>query len=495
MSVIGKYLGGFMDFVTLDYYKIFLPLVVILVLFIGRQRRDTQVLLMLAMSYIFFWLASGWHILLLLTSTIIDWTAGKKIHQSDSQKIRKRWLIGSLTVNLGLLAIFKYLDFLIESWNLVSLKIGGTPELDSFGLLLPVGISFYTFQTMSYTIDIYRKKHTPYARFTDFACYAAFFPQLVAGPIVRSQHFLEQIQSPVKSNSYRFRMGLTLIIYGLVKKLVIADNVALHVNSIFIDGAPLDNIGLVWWGALCFGIQIYCDFSAYTDIALGSAHLIGIDLPENFESPYSSRSPQEFWRRWHISLSTWLRDYLYIPLGGSRGGTRVLVFALMGTMLLGGLWHGASWNFVLWGAMHGILLLAHRFITTFDILTKIFQIAPRTMILISWVITQYFIFMTWLVFRVEDTSMLFRSLKTFVGYDSHWDKLEFQESLPEIQLMTFSLVVIFVLMHGLSRKIGGFKNWMGRQNSFVWGICCGFLLTAIFLFRPAETVDFIYFRF
>lgn len=484
-----------MDFITLDYYKIFLPLVVILVLFIGRQRRDIQVLIMLAMSYIFFWLASGWHILLLLTSTIIDWTAGKKIHNSENKKVRERWLIGSLTINLGILAIFKYLDFLIESFNFVSLRFTGAPEIDSFGLLLPVGISFYTFQTMSYTIDIYRKKHDPYARFIDFACYAAFFPQLVAGPIVRSQHFLEQIKSPVKCNSYRFRIGLTLIMYGLVKKLVIADNVAIHVNSIFIDGAPLDNIGLVWWGALCFGIQIYCDFSAYTDIALGSAHLIGIDLPENFESPYTSKSPQEFWRRWHISLSTWLRDYLYIPLGGSRGGTRVLIFALMGTMLLGGLWHGASWNFVLWGAMHGLLLLSHRFITKFNFINKTFEIAPKTMFFISWIITQYFIFMTWLVFRVEDTSMLFRSLKTFIGYDSHWDKLEFQDSLPEVKVMTFCLVIIFVLMHGISRKIGGFKNWMGRQNSFVWGICCGFLLTAIFLFRPAETVDFIYFRF
>ena len=211
-----------MDFITLDYYKIFLPLVVILVLFIGRQRRDIQVLIMLAMSYIFFWLASGWHILLLLTSTIIDWTAGKKIHNSENKKVRKRWLIGSLTINLGILAIFKYLDFLIESFNFVSLRFTGAPEIDSFGLLLPVGISFYTFQTMSYTIDIYRKKHDPYARFIDFACYAAFFPQLVAGPIVRSQHFLEQIKSPVKCNSYRFRIGLTLIMYGLVKKLVIA---------------------------------------------------------------------------------------------------------------------------------------------------------------------------------------------------------------------------------------------------------------------------------
>ncbi|MFL2947248.1 MAG: MBOAT family O-acyltransferase [Candidatus Poseidoniales archaeon] len=484
-----------MDFVTPQYYTIFLPIVVVMVLFIGRQKRDLQVLMMLAMSYVFFWLASGWHILLLLTSTLVDWTASKKIHESEEQKMRKRWLVGSLTINLGLLAVFKYLDFLIETWNLASLRFDGAPELDSFGLLLPVGISFYTFQTMSYTIDIYREKHGPYERFLDFACYAAFFPQLVAGPIVRSQHFLEQIQKPVTSNPHRFRLGLTLIIYGLAKKLIIADNVALHANAIFADGVPLDNIGLVWWGALCFGIQIYCDFSAYTDIALGSGHLIGIELPENFKTPYAARSPQDFWRRWHISLSTWLRDYLYIPLGGSRGGTRVLITALMGTMLLGGLWHGASWNFVLWGAMHGVLLLAHRWLIQIDFIKNISISAPKTMFIGSWVVTQYFVFMTWLVFRVEDTSMMLRSLKSFMGIDAHWDQTEFLEALPEIKLLTFSLVCIFIIAHGFSGKIGGFKYWMAKQNPWVWGCCSGVLLTATFLLRPAETIDFIYFRF
>ena len=484
-----------MDFVTSEYYKIFLPIVVILVLFIGRQKRDLQVLVMLAMSYIFFWLASGWHVILLLTSTIVDWTAGKKIHSSSDGKHRKRWLIGSLTINLGLLAIFKYLDFLIETWNLASLRFDGAPELDTFGLLLPVGISFYTFQTMSYTIDIYREKHTPYDKFTDFACYAAFFPQLVAGPIVRSQHFLEQIKDPVSSSPYKFRLGLTLIIYGLAKKLIIADNVAIHVNEIFTEGSNLENIALIWWGSLCFGIQIYCDFSAYTDIALGSAYLIGIKLPENFKTPYAARSPQDFWRRWHISLSTWLRDYLYIPLGGSRGGRRVLVISLMGTMLLGGLWHGASWNFVLWGFMHGILLLCHRAITSSSVIKKSFELAPKISIFAGWLITQYFIFMTWLVFRVEDTTMMLRSLKTFVGIDAYWDYNEFFESLPDVKLMTMGLVFIFVIAHGVSGKLGGFKIWLSKQHSLVWGVICGVLITATFLLRPAETVEFIYFRF
>ena len=484
-----------MDFVTTEYYTIFIPIVVILVLLLARGKRNSQVLIMLTMSYVFFWLASGWHVLLLLTSTLIDWNTGKKIHSSSDDKFRKRWLVGSLTINLGLLAIFKYLDFLIETWNLASLRFDGAPELDTFGLLLPVGISFYTFQTMSYTIDIYRKKHAPYERLIDFACYAAFFPQLVAGPIVRSQHFLEQIKQPVSSSPYQFRLGLTLIIYGLAKKLIIADNVAIHANEIFAEGSNLENIVLIWWGSLCFGIQIYCDFSAYTDIALGSAFLIGIELPENFKTPYAARSPQDFWRRWHISLSTWLRDYLYIPLGGSRGGSRVLFISLMGTMLLGGLWHGASWNFVLWGAMHGILLLCHRRLIKFSVIIESFNKFPRISVLLGWFVTQYFIFMTWLVFRVEDTTMLLRSLKTFVGYDAYWDLEDAFESLPDVKLMTIGLVMIFIISHGISGKLGGFKTWLSKQNSIVWGLICGVLIAATFLLRPTETIDFIYFRF
>ena len=222
-----------MDFVTSEYYLYFLPVVVAMVFFLRRGRRDLQILVMLLMSYLFFWLASGWHIVLLLFSTILDWNAGKKIHLSDDKKVRKRWLLFSLSANLGLLATFKYLDFFIESWNWATLKLPGTPEIESLGLLLPVGISFYTFQTMSYTIDVYREKNDPYDDFLSFACYAAFFPQLVAGPIVRADHFKTQIASVLKPSSTKVRLGITLIIYGLAKKLIVADNVALHVNSIF----------------------------------------------------------------------------------------------------------------------------------------------------------------------------------------------------------------------------------------------------------------------
>lgn len=484
-----------MDFTSAEYYQWFLPATFVLAIIANRHSKRSRIWVLLLMSYVFFWFASGWHLLLLAISTINDWFAGKNIAKSSNHNTRKRWLIGSLTINLGLLATFKYLDFLIESWNFVALKIPGSPEFSTIGLLLPVGISFYTFQTMSYTIDIYRGKSEPYDKFSNFACYAAFFPQLVAGPIVRADHFKQQIESPMKINPALFRLGLTLIIFGIFKKLVISDNVALHVNHIFSDGIPLDNIILVWWGTLCFGIQIYCDFSAYTDIAIGSGYLFGIRIPENFDTPYAARSPQDFWRRWHISLSTWLRDYLYIPLGGSRGGRRTLLVALMGTMLLGGLWHGASWNFVLWGLLHGLLLIAHRYIKKTNWNNSFKDNFLHTHTIVAWIVTQYFIFMTWLVFRLEDTEMMWRSLKTFIGIDANWDFSTAWEQLPEIKILTVVLVVVFILGHTISGKIGGFKHWLGRQDALIWGLVNGVLLSSAFLFRPAETIDFIYFRF
>ena len=484
-----------MDFITTDYYFWFLPIVFLATFTIGHKKRRKQILILLVSSYVFFWLASGWHILLLLVSTITDWTASKKIHNSDDSRYRKRWLRGSLIINLGLLGLFKYLDFLIQSLNWVTLKLANSPEIDTFGLLLPVGISFYTFQTMSYTIDVYNRKNKPYEDFLSFSCYAAFFPQLVAGPIVRADHFEKEIEKVLSPSSMRIRLGLTLIVYGLAKKLIIADNMAVHVNTIFDDVEGLTNIGLVWWGALAFGIQIYCDFSAYPDIAIGSAHLLGITLPENFDSPYTATSPQDFWRKWHISLSTWLRDYLYIPLGGSRNGPQVMFFALMTTMLLGGLWHGASWNFVLWGLIHGLLLIIHRVVKQNNIVKSLYDSKPRTITMMGWIVTQYFIFMTWLIFRLEDSSILKPALKSYIGIGSHWDTQEMLEHLPEIKFLTFGIAILFICGHLLSSRIGGFKHWISRQKPLMWGVLIGTMIGLSLTLRPAETADFIYFRF
>lgn len=447
------------------------------------------------MSLVFFWFASGWHVILLLFSTSIDWRSGNSIYGSNDDRVRKRWLMISLVTNLSLLSIFKYLDFLIRSFNLAALKISNSPGLDELGLALPVGISFYTFQTMSYTIDIYRRKMTPYQSFIDFGCYASFFPQLVAGPIVRADEFKDQLDGPIPYRSANIKIGLTLIVYGLFKKIVFADNLAIHANQIFTEGEHLGNIGLIWWASLCFGIQIYCDFSAYTNIALGSARLLGISLPENFKTPYAATSPQDFWRRWHISLSTWLRDYLYIPLGGSRHGPRVMIFALMTTMILGGLWHGASWNFVIWGLVHGLLLVAHRSFSKLDLVEKLFSNFKTSSTIVSWVITQYLVFFTWLIFRIEDVDILFESMKTFVGIGGYFDFSEFMLFLPDIKLLTFALAIIFIIGHGLSGKSGGFVYQISKRGSLAWGLIVGLMLVIMYFLQPSESVDFIYFRF
>lgn len=370
-----------------------------------------------------------------------------------------------------------------------------SPGIDELGLALPVGISFYTFQTMSYTIDIYRERISPYQSFVEFGCYASFFPQLVAGPIVRADEFQSQIQKPLRYNPVHIRIGLTLIIYGVFKKIVFADNLAIHANQIFTEGEHLGNIGLIWWASLCFGIQIYCDFSAYTNIALGSAKLIGITLPDNFKTPYAATSPQDFWRRWHISLSTWLRDYLYIPLGGSRNGTKVMIFALMTTMILGGLWHGASWNFVIWGLAHGLLLIAHRYISKSKPVVFLFKRYNFVASSLSWGVTQYLIFFTWLIFRIEDVDILFRSMKTFLGIEGYFDMKEFMEFMPGVKLLTFCLAIVFILGHGVSGKVGGFEKLISKSNSFWWGLICGTMLCVTYFLQPSQTVDFIYFRF
>jgi alginate O-acetyltransferase complex protein AlgI len=467
----------------------------ILTLVIFVKRKQTQVIILFVMSLVFFWFASGWHVILLLFSTSIDWRSGNSIYASNDDRVRKRWLMISLVTNLSLLSIFKYLDFFIRTFNLAALKISNSPGLDELGLALPVGISFYTFQTMSYTIDIYRRKMTPYQSFIDFGCYASFFPQLVAGPIVRADEFKDQLDGPISYRSANIKIGLTLIVYGLFKKIVFADNLAIHANQIFTEGEHLGNIGLIWWASLCFGIQIYCDFSAYTNIALGSARLLGISLPENFKTPYAATSPQDFWRRWHISLSTWLRDYLYIPLGGSRHGKRVMIFALMTTMILGGLWHGASWNFVIWGLVHGLLLVAHRYFSKLNLIEKLFTNFKTSSTILSWVITQYLVFFTWLIFRIEDVDILFESMKTFIGIGGYFDFAEFVLFLPDIKLLTFALAIIFIIGHGLSGRSGGFVNQISKRGSTAWGLIIGLMLVIMYFLQPSESVDFIYFRF
>ncbi len=324
----------------------------------GRLRKW----ILLLASYIFYGSWNPNFLLLIILSTWVDYTVGRRLEQTEDSKTRKRLVTLSVFVNLGTLAVFKYFNFFVDSAIQGLTAMGLTAPTLSLEIILPVGISFYTFQTMSYTIDIYRREMKATRDPLDFAIYVAFFPQLVAGPIERAKRLLPQIESIQKGANYD-STGWGLIAIGCFKKVVIADNLAHFVDAVYSNPSGVYGPAL-WFATYAFAIQIYCDFSGYSDIAVGLARLLGIQLIQNFEAPYAATSPSDFWRRWHISLSTWLRDYLYIPLGGNRG-TRWLTYRnLMLTMLLGGLWHGAAWNFILWGAWHGLLLALFRLYQT-----------------------------------------------------------------------------------------------------------------------------------
>ena len=365
-----------------------------------RRAKGRNVLL-LASSYAFYmswnWKYAG----LIALSTLVDYALGLRLAGEDRQARRRMLLVVSLTMNLGLLGLFKYYNFFADATGDLLRPLGLDLSLPHHSFLLPVGISFYTFQTLSYTIDLYRRAIPCERNLTRFALFVSFFPQLVAGPIVRAKDFLPQLRRGPRVTDERFNGGLRRIFRGLLKKVVIADLLAsLGVDAVFANPADFSSLDL-----LCalygYAFQIYNDFSGYSDIAIGAALMLGFDIPENFKRPYMAANMREFWRRWHISLSTWLRDYLYIPLGGSRGSRSRTHANLFATMLLGGLWHGAALNFVLWGAWHGgLLALTPR-------RTAVAKQNPglRTTILRR-LLCFHLVLVGWLLFRIEDLADL-----------------------------------------------------------------------------------------
>ena len=322
-----------------------------------------QNLLLLGASYIFY-AAWDWRFLsLILISTLVDFLCAEGIHASQRAPTRKALLAVSACTNLGLLGVFKYFDFFAGSLLHLLDQVGLSLAIQPLQVVLPVGISFYTFQSLGYTVDVYRGRVRPPESLVDFALFVAFFPQLVAGPIERAERLLPQICSPREVRAQWVRRGCFLIFLGLFQKNFVADNLSAYVDTVF--SAPLPPEGLAVLLALyCFAFQIYCDFAGYSNIARGLASVLGIRLVNNFDAPYLASNPRQFWGRWHISLSTWLRDYLYIPLGGSRAGPWRTGRNLALTMVLGGLWHGAGWTFILWGAYHGLLLASHRLLAS-----------------------------------------------------------------------------------------------------------------------------------
>lgn len=387
-------------------YTFLIFIIIVLCCYYSLSRKLQNKLLLLA-SYIFY----GWwdwrFLSLLAISSIVNFFCGKKIASSKNSKTRKMFLIVSLCTNLGILGFFKYCNFFSQNIHNVLRLVGLQVDFPLLKILLPVGISFYTFQAMAYTIDIYRRHENPCNNFWDFALYVSFFPQLVAGPIERSVHLLPQFQSQRKVTPEIFYSGCQLILMGYFKKILIADTAAPLVNQIFGNINSAGTFELIL-GVYLFALQIYGDFAGYSDIARGVSRLFGINLCLNFKQPYLTASITEFWRCWHISLSSWLRDYLYISLGGNRHGTLNTYRNIMLTMLLGGLWHGASWNFVIWGGLHGLYLSFHKLLLKGKKI-KYTTKPKKGYHFIKWTLKVFMTFnlvcLTWIFFRAESLSL------------------------------------------------------------------------------------------
>lgn len=371
-----------------------------IVVYLLLQRRTTARLMFVTLfSYYFYYKSSGTYFFLLAVVTVSDFLLALLMEHTVTRWKRKLWVVVSLCVNLGLLCYFKYTNFLLECW--ASLTGGSFSMLDIF---LPVGISFFTFQSLSYTIDVYRREIKPLTNLLDYAFYVSFFPQLVAGPIVRARDFIPQIRRPLFVSDEMFGRGIFLIMSGLFKKAVISDYISVNFVERIFDNPTLYSGVENLMGVYGYALQIYCDFSGYSDMAIGIALLLGFHFNINFDSPYKSASVTEFWRRWHISLSSWLRDYLYISLGGNRKGKVRQYVNLIITMFLGGLWHGASWNFVLWGVLHGVALAVHKFWMSLTGRKKGEQ-SHGIRRFFGVVVTFHFVCFCWIFFRNADFAM------------------------------------------------------------------------------------------
>ena len=431
--------------------------------------------MLLLASYFFYMMWSPPFALLLLGSTLLDYTAGNIIAKTPSLRTKKLWVLISCVGNLGVLSFFKYGAFITENvWNVIP-ALSDPPAIFT-GIILPVGISFYTFQSLSYTIDVYRDSKLKSDSFLDFALYVSFFPQLVAGPIVRAGTLLPQFREKHNPNSQDIMRGIDLIARGFAKKILIADTLAIYVDMVY---ANPDFYGAVnqLVAIYAYAFQIYMDFSGYSDIAIGSALLLGFKLPENFRLPYMAQSPSDFWRRWHISLSTWLRDYLYISLGGSRSSNLKTYRNLLITMVLGGLWHGAAWGFVLWGCFHGLWLAIHRILCVDNSYIKI----PKWL---SIFITFHLVCFGWICFRAPSWDVLTSVITQFANF-----------SIPVYAIPLDVLVCLGLAF--LSHLLGSVTFLVSYWNnlSFVYKVNWYALLTVVIFFRASAQQQFIYFQF
>jgi len=412
----------------------------ILLFYIFRKNYYHRAIVLTIFSLYFFYKASGYFVFLVIACSIVNFFISKWLFKTESTKTKKALLLFSIVFNLGVLFYFKYTNFFIEMINnFVQAK------LHFLNLLLPIGISFYTFENLSYTIDVYRGEIKPEKKIVNYLLFLSFFPKLVMGPIVRAKDFIPQLKQSYTVSATDFSKGFYLILTGLFKKLIISDYISLNLVDYVFDGPALHNGFECLMALYGYAIVIYCDFSGYSDIAIGIAKWLGITIPPNFLSPYQSKNITEFWRRWHISLSSWLRDYLYIPLGGSRNGKLRTDINLLLTMFLGGLWHGASWNFLLWGSLHGVGLIINK------IWNKLFVIPIKNRILLkigtvlSVLVTFHFVIFCWIFFKANDLETSFQFINqiannfTLDGYSQFLINYKYA-----IGMTVFGLLIHFI---------------------------------------------------
>lgn len=441
--------------------------------------------LLLAASYLFYSIWNPPFVILLFLSTVLDWFFAKGAYEGRNLHIRRVCLCSSVVVNLGLLGFFKYGSFVLENFVAVlnALGIDYSPAAPS--IILPVGISFYTFQTLSYTLDCYFKKSEPGRSFLDYALYVSFFPQLVAGPIVRSDAFLPQCKGLKRWSADNLGWGMALLTVGVFLKNVLADAIFAPVANAAFEANSVPGTLEAWSGVLAFAGQIFCDFAGYTACAIGIARILGFSLPRNFHSPYAAIGFSDFWRRWHISLSTWLRDYLYIPLGGNRRGDARTITNLMITMLIGGLWHGASWTFVVWGALHGVLLVGER--QTVKRLGNAQWALWSGTRLVLWAGTFIAICFTWVFFRASSFRQAYEFCVSMLGF-----RLESAGVSTDEMVAVLSFFVLLGV-HLWNRH----TEFESRVKSLPWwttGIVGGGMIYLI-VTMPSADQTFIYFQF
>jgi|TARA_B110000914_G_scaffold218697_1_gene226309 D-alanyl-lipoteichoic acid acyltransferase DltB (MBOAT superfamily) len=478
-----------MLFNSIDF-AIFLPIVFVLYWFPAKNNLKLQNFLIVAASYLFY----GWwdwrFLSLILFSTVVDYTIGRKLKVEENKTKRKVLLWTSILVNLGFLGFFKYYNFFLDNFITAFSFFGTEIKANSLNIILPVGISFYTFQTLSYTIDVYKRKLEPTKDFIAFSAFVSFFPQLVAGPIERATHLLPQFYKKRTFDYSKAVDGMRQILWGLFKKIVIADNCAEFANQIFNNSEDLNGSTLVF-GAIFFTFQIYGDFSGYSDIAIGTSRLFGFNLMQNFNFPYFSRNIAEFWRRWHISLNTWFRDYLYIPLGGSRGGTWMKIRNTFIIFIVSGFWHGANWTFIVWGALNAIyflpLLLTNNNRNNLETVAQ-GKFLPNIKELAFMLLTFGLTVFAWIFFRAENIGHAFSYISEIFSSSLF--------TIPEIRPRNLILLIIFFV----------FIEWLGREGQYAisginvferrifrWGIYLSICLL-IFIYQGKQQ-EFIYFQF